>query len=505
VTRRQLHWGAVVVAIIAALVYAPAIKAPLSFDDDIAIRRNSTIRRLWPISVPLRPPENTPVSGRPVVNYSFALNHALNNALGVDQTPDPGGPSKTVSYHVVNLLLHLGCGLLLFGLLRRTLALPQLASWWSAGGLTAEQVAGAVSALWVLHPIQSEAVNYLTQRTELLVSLCYLATLYAAARAGDAGTVRARRGWSAAAVVACLLGMGSKEVMVSAPLMVVLYDRAFRYPSWRALAARRGFYVALGATWVVLGALLAGAPRAGSVGFQAGMPWYQYLYTQGWAIAHYLRLTLWPDQLVVDYGTRPVTDWRGIPGMLLLGAGLALTLVSWRRVSQWGAIAFLGAWFYLILGPSSSVVPIVTEVAAELLSAVGRRADAPRHRTRVAPATNRSRTRASEWTITFRHRHYRRRGVRDGGVVEKCASRRRHRRADRNPIGDRNRHGNPDLACSARSPRVGIRDRCALARLHNVRAHHHVRDCRAAVARCHGKTAGERTRLGDPRGRDLES
>ncbi len=55
-----------------------------------------------------------------MVNYSLALTYAINEALGVDQRPDPYGPNKTVGYHVVNLLLHLGCGLLLFGIIRRT-------------------------------------------------------------------------------------------------------------------------------------------------------------------------------------------------------------------------------------------------------------------------------------------------------------------------------------------------------------------------------------------------
>src|ERR1043166_8221577 len=114
----------VVIAIIAAtcLAYSPALEAPFQLDDVASISDNVTIRRLWPPSIALRPPPGgAAVSGRPVANLSLALNYALNERLGVDQRPDPDGRHKTVGYHVANLLLHLACGALLFGIVRRTL------------------------------------------------------------------------------------------------------------------------------------------------------------------------------------------------------------------------------------------------------------------------------------------------------------------------------------------------------------------------------------------------
>src|SRR5713101_2494123 len=103
------------------LAYSAALEAPFQFDDFSSIPENATIARLWPPSVALRPPPQIAVSGRPVVNYSLAFNHAANDWLGVDQRPDPDGRHKTVGYHVVSIALHVACGLLLFGILRRTL------------------------------------------------------------------------------------------------------------------------------------------------------------------------------------------------------------------------------------------------------------------------------------------------------------------------------------------------------------------------------------------------
>ena len=358
---------AVALAVAVIVAYAPAFRAPFIFDDELSVQRNVSIRQLWPPDLALHPPGGSlAVSGRPVVNYSLAFNYAINRALDVDQRGDPYGPNKTVGYHVLNVLLHLACGLLLFVLVRRTIRDGPFAMEWTSA---ADPLAAVMTALWLLHPIQTEAVNYVVQRTELLVSFFYLATLYAAARAWDATSRRAAIGWRVAAIAACALGMGSKEVMITAPLAVILYDRAFRVKSWRELLQlsddRRWFYPLLLATslWAIV--LIASGPRGGSVGFHLGLPWYEYLYSQAWAIAHYLRLFIWPDQLTLDYGSAPIQGLRGIPGFVLLSVFGVVTIAAWTRANRWGWVAFLGTLFFFLLAPSSSFVPIVTEIAAE--------------------------------------------------------------------------------------------------------------------------------------------
>ncbi|HEY5062670.1 MAG TPA: tetratricopeptide repeat protein, partial [Gemmatimonadaceae bacterium] len=168
--------------------------------------------------------------------------------------------------------------------------------------------------------------------------------------------------------VACLLGMGSKEVMISAPVIVMLYDRAFRVASWRELFAartgRRVFYMVLVATMAWLAVLASSGARSTTAGFGTGLAWYRYLYTQAWAIARYVRLLFWPSGLIYDYGQEPLTGPAGVPGLILLAAFGAATVVAWTR-ERWRWFGFAGAWFFLLLGPSSSVVPIRTEIAAE--------------------------------------------------------------------------------------------------------------------------------------------
>ena len=352
------RWIVLALALATVLAYAPALSAPFVMDDESAVAESA--------STQLSVPAGSPVSGRPVVRATLAANYALNAILGVDQRRDPDGPGKAIGYRLLNILFHLCTGALLFGLLRRAMREQTIAEDWRR---LADPLATAVCALWLLHPIQSEAINYVVQRTELLASLCYVATLYCSLRAWDANTGGGRIRWYAAAIAACLLGVGSKEIVITAPLAVILYDRAFRLPSWNAIRSpgkgRGWFYLALGTSCAAAFALVAVGARGKTAGFGGAVTWYGYLYTQCWAIAHYLRLVIWPNALVIDYGEKLVTGARGIPGAVLLVLFAFATLLAWRRLPKLGWFAFLGSTFFFLLAPSSSVVPIRTEIAAE--------------------------------------------------------------------------------------------------------------------------------------------
>src|SRR5688572_33030910 len=102
-----------VAAIVAA--YLNSLGGPFVFDDLLAILENPTIRRLWPLTDVLFPPrgEGLTVEGRPVLNLTLALNHAI-------------GGTAVRGYHVFNLIVHALAALTLFGVVRRTLLLPRL-------------------------------------------------------------------------------------------------------------------------------------------------------------------------------------------------------------------------------------------------------------------------------------------------------------------------------------------------------------------------------------------
>lgn len=322
---------ALIVCVVAA--YANSFWGIFLLDDTRAIVENRRIHQLWPPGQILSGP-------RPIVDLSLAINYAISGV-------------KPWSYHAVNFLIHLLAALTLFGLVRRTLS--------QRGVNHTVGVSFAVALIWAVHPLQTQAVTYVIQRSESMMGLFYLLTLYCFIR----GTESNRRGWFALAVIACALGMGSKPVMVTAPVVVLLYDRALVASQWREVFHRRwGVHLALAATWSVLawtgvlGGIVETSPEAHvTVGFGvARCTPIEYALTQTGVILRYLRLAFWPHPLCLDYAW-PLTKSFGDAALPLTGIMVFIVATIWAWIRR-PALGFLGAAFFLILAPTSSFVPI---------------------------------------------------------------------------------------------------------------------------------------------------
>jgi tetratricopeptide (TPR) repeat protein len=311
------------------LAYSSSFCGVFLFDDGTAIDQNPTIRSFW---TAFQPPDNgAAVQRRPVVNLSLALNYAIS---GLD----------TWSYHLFNLIAHAMVACLLFAILRHALA-GRIAD--------ATLVSFAIALLWAVHPLLTEAVTYVVQRTEVLAGLFYLLTIYCVIR-----------GWNVAAVLACAMAMGSKEAAISAPFVVLLYDRLFISESWKEIFEKRwGLYLGLVSTWIVTLVMLPHGHEGVHV-FGGGIqPVCEYALAQCKVITHYLRLCFWPSPLVLDYGTlKPCEPAQIIPYLLFIVGLVAMIGVLWRYRPRLG---FLGICFFAILAPSSSIVPLFQQVAAE--------------------------------------------------------------------------------------------------------------------------------------------
>jgi tetratricopeptide (TPR) repeat protein len=148
--------------------------------------------------------------------------------------------------------------------------------------------------------------------------------------------------------------MATKEVMVTAPLIVLLYDRTFLAGSFREAWRRRwGLHVGLAATWLLLGGLVAstGWDRSGTSGFDVGITPWAYWLTQFEAVTRYLWLSVWPHPLVLEYGA----FWVNRPAEVALYALVVMVLAVAVLVALWRrpALGFPGAWFFAILAPTS--------------------------------------------------------------------------------------------------------------------------------------------------------
>ncbi len=343
----------VILACVVWVVYGRAMNSPFIFDDHASVNENRSIIRLWPLvgdlehSGPLNPPRDNTTSGRPLVNLSLALNYHFGQL-------DPAG------YHVFNLFVHLLSALLLMAIVRRTLRLEYFEGRFDqASGLLSLLVA----LLWAIHPLQTETVVYVTQRTELLVGFFYLATLYASLRYWSAPAQAARTTWLALSTLACLAGMACKEVMVTAPVVVLLFERTFISGSFRqALHKSWPLYLGLSLGWALLLALNYNGPRSGSAGFHQNVPAYAWWLTQSEVLWMYLKLFVWPWPLAIHYAMPYLTTVAAAwPWLLATVVLIVATLyLLWRHQP----VGFVGAWVLVILSPTL-VVPIVTEVAAE--------------------------------------------------------------------------------------------------------------------------------------------
>jgi hypothetical protein len=263
--------------------YHNSFQGPFILDDAVAILKNPTIRHVWPIWEALSQPHQGTTAGRPIINLSLAVNYAFGN-------------TRVWGYHALNLVIHILAGLTLFGVVRRTLLQPKLRGRF---GAAANGLALTTAVLWTVHPLQTEAVTYISQRCESLMGLFYLLTLYGFIRGAES---QRSVGWCTLSVAACLLGVASKEVMVTAPVMVLLYDRTFVGGNFRqAWIRHRCLYVGLASSWLLLGYLMADLHTHG-VGYGTGITWWGYALTECRAVVQYLRLALWPHPLIFDYG-----------------------------------------------------------------------------------------------------------------------------------------------------------------------------------------------------------
>jgi Flp pilus assembly protein TadD len=392
-----LRWGILLaggIVVLAALAaYANSFSGALIWDDKSAIADSLSIRHLGSA---LFPPPDATTGGRPLLNFTFALNYAL-------------GGLDVRGYHVFNLLIHALAGLTLFGIVRRTLTSRLAVRRSEILNLRFEILEGtpptvlalAVAVIWVVHPLQTEAVAYLSQRAESLMGLFYLLTLYCFVRGAesrcqesgimnqakefktqnpeavlppssgltpDASRLPVRRsfsegGWFTASILACLLGALSKEVIVTAPVMVFLYDRTFVAGSFReAWRLRWKYYLGLAATWLLLAHQMSGLGQR-AVGYDEGATGWTYALTSCRSAVLYLKLAVWPHPLVFDYGNyvvqhaSEVTPYGLVLAVLLAGTAIAL----WR----WPVVGFAGAWIFLILAPTTSIVPVAGQPMAE--------------------------------------------------------------------------------------------------------------------------------------------
>lgn len=336
--------GALILLLSIAAVYGNALDGPFFLDDIESIMENPAIRRLFPLTAALNPPPaDMTFCTRPFINLTMCADYAR-------------GGLRPRPFRLTNVMFHTTAAVLLFLLLELALRAS------GQDGPTARMLALICALAWALHPLNSSAVNYLSQRGELGIGLFLFLMLYSLHR--STLPEASERGWSLVAFFSCLLGMGSKEAMAAAPILAAAYDRIFLSASWKDAFQRRGWlYALMAASWIwPISRQLAYSPHVPDRGFVPETYW-RYPLAQAWALVHMISLAVWPSPLIIDYGMDMPTRWGPVAFQVALLL-LLLLATAWALKRQ-PRVGFPGLFFFAILAPSSSIIPIVGQPVAE--------------------------------------------------------------------------------------------------------------------------------------------
>jgi protein O-mannosyl-transferase len=324
-------WPTFLIIIATLISYANSFPAPFIFDDLINIIDNPSIRDITDIRKFFLFPSVSGLWDRPVVNFSLAINYALSG-------------ENPWSYHALNLFIHILSALCLLGIIRRTLLTGRLTERYRHA---ATPLALAAALIWALHPLNTQAVTYVIQRCESLMGLFYFLTIYCAIRSWSSTSTNT---WRLLAILFLLLGIGTKEVIITAPFVVFAYEWTFLHPSLKEIWRRSRFmYLGFGLGIITLSIIV----LVGGTVTSAVSP-LQYWQTQSQVILHYLRLALWPQPLCFDYGWPIASLDEAIPAIFILMILLAGSL--WLFIKK-SPFTFPAVWFFAVLAPTS-IVPL---------------------------------------------------------------------------------------------------------------------------------------------------
>ncbi|MBE9544246.1 MAG: tetratricopeptide repeat protein [Proteobacteria bacterium] len=334
-------------AIVVILIYADTLTTPFIFDDLNNISNNPHIR------VPALSFENlawagfnSPETRRPVANISFALNYYFNGY-------------NLVGYHVVNILIHLSCGILLYFLAKATLQTPALRFRYEKFGW----IPFLAVFIWIVHPLQTQSVAYIVQRMNSMAAMFYVLSMlfYVKFRMSRASRLK----WTllAGCVISAILAFGTKEITATLPIFIILYEWYF-FQELSAQWARRNFLL-LGGVFLLFMIIalvyLDYNPVArilGGYGSRDFTP-LQRVLTQSRVVIFYISLMLWPNpsRLNLDHDfalsyslLNPATTLISITVIIALIA-VAILIARKEPLLSFGII-----WFFGNLVIESSVI-----------------------------------------------------------------------------------------------------------------------------------------------------
>ena len=322
------------------IAYSNSLGGEFIYDDDYVVLRNLSIRNLENFPYFFSNHSTVAFSGlseeiyRPLTTLSFALNYFF-------------GKVNPFGYHLVNMLFHAFNAILLF------LFLSALFENFS--------VALFASLFFACHPVQTEAVTWISGRGNVLFLFFYLSSLifYMKFIKGE------KKIYFIYSILACAMSLFSKEMAITLPLMIVACDihffnggklknKIYRYLPYFAITI---FYLLVRLS--VLG-------KVSQCGWWGGSPYYTFL-TMSRVLIDYIKLLIIPARLCAFYAVNISYTIAETPVMISLAllALLAIAMPFIFRRSRLGSFAI--CWFFITILPVSNIIPLKALMAERYL------------------------------------------------------------------------------------------------------------------------------------------
>jgi len=361
---KKILLSIVLIAAVAIVIYSNTFYSSFHFDDTPSIVENYAIHRF-----DLK--EIFSTSLRPILDITFALNYYF-------------GKLNVFGYHLVNLMLHIANGILLYFILLRTINTPPYPNPPTRGGRAGEGVSQVevrlshriplyASLIFIAHPIQTQAVTYIVSRSSVLATTFYLLTLllfikgFQSNPTDSRNSMNSRNLYFIGAFLASCLGMGTKQEAATLPFMLLVYDFYFiSKGDWKLLKGHYRVHLAMFSTLAVVFYLsFSGLKTYLAFDYAKGVPMpqeqpitsIQYFLTQLHVIPYYIRLLFLPMNLNLDYDW-PITRNIDFPTMfffVLLAAIIVAAIMLYRRARL---VSFGIIWFFVTLSVTSSFIVI---------------------------------------------------------------------------------------------------------------------------------------------------
>ena len=339
----------IVITIFTLALYSPTLNFPFQFDDYGEIVNNDAIKNInfgviW---------KHLPT--RFVLYVTFALNYYF---FGLN----------TLGFHIINIFFHIISGFFVFLFISNTMGLAENSSSMNKMKklpLSINTISLFTALLFITHPLQTGTVTYIIQRAEGLSSMLYLISIvcfiYARRRYemnGETFSERVHLIYYFFSILAVILGMFTKEIFFTLPVMLLIYDLFFFNKSSIIKKKRMLYHLPYLLTLPIIPILLLTYNKS-LYQYQAfAQDRWHYFLTQSHVIWTYIRLSVWPVNQNLDYDYTVYSSiWDPFTLICILSL-LGLFFFSFYLYHiKCRLQSFFILWFFIIISVTSSVIP----------------------------------------------------------------------------------------------------------------------------------------------------